>query len=149
MTTKFDERMDEFFGIESPKENENIPVIAEEKNKVFFNGLENDLKADYEKTRENLDELIEKGKEAVDDILNIARETEKGRDFEVAATMLKTVVEANEKLLQMHKTVRELSNYKQKEESKTNIKNAIFVGSTKDLSRMIKDLNEKDIKDLN
>lgn len=143
MATKFNERMDDFFGIEN-EEIDNLPETRE-KNLVFFGTLDDDLKNDYEKSREDLDDLIEKGKSAVDDILTIARETEKGRDFEVAATMLKTVIDANEKRLQMHKTIREIYNYQQKEESKTNIKNAIFVGSTKDLAKMVKDINEKDV----
>ena len=96
MGTKFNERMDNFFGIEK-EETENLPEKVEEKNAVFFGSLEDDLKDDYEKSRSDLDDLIEKGKSAVDDILSIARETEKGRDFEVAATMLKAVIDANER----------------------------------------------------
>jgi DNA-binding ferritin-like protein len=144
MGTKFNERMEDFFDIKT-EESENLPQIIEEPNKIFFGELDDDLKNDYETSRENLNELIEKGKSAFDDILTIARETEKGRDFEVAATMLKTVLEANEKMLDMHKKIREISNYKQKEETKTNIKNAIFVGSTKELAKMVKDINEKDV----
>lgn len=144
MGTKFNERMEDFFDIKT-EEIENLPQVTEESNKIFFGELDDDLKNDYEASRENLNELIEKGKSAFDDILTIARETEKGRDFEVAATMLKTVLDANEKMLDMHKKIREISNYKQKEETKTNIKNAIFVGSTKDLAKMVKDINEKDI----
>jgi hypothetical protein len=144
MGTKFNERMEDFFDIKT-EESENLPQIIEEPNKIFFGELDDVLKNDYETSRENLNELIEKGKSAFDDILTIARETEKGRDFEVAATMLKTVLEANEKMLDMHKKIREISNYKQKEETKTNIKNAIFVGSTKELAKMVKDINEKDV----
>jgi DNA-binding ferritin-like protein len=144
MGTKFNERMEDFFDIKT-EESENLPQIIEEPNKIFFGELDDDLKNDYETSRENLNELIEKGKSAFDDILTIARETEKGRDFEVAATMLKTVLEANEKMLDIHKKIREISNYKQKEETKTNIKNAIFVGSTKELAKMVKDINEKDV----
>ena len=144
MATKFNERMDDFFGIEKQQSNtENLPQTQE--SNISFGDLEEDLRIDYETSRENLNELIEKGKSAFDDILTIAKETEKGRDFEVAATMLKTVLEANEKMLDMHKKIREITNYKQKEESKTNIKNAIFVGSTRDLAKMVKDINEKDI----
>lgn len=144
MGTKFNERMEDFFDIKT-EDIENLPQVIEEPNKIFFGELDDDLKNDYETSRENLNELIEKGKSAFDDILTIARETEKGRDFEVAATMLKTVLDANEKMLDMHKKIREISNYKQKEETKTNIKNAIFVGSTKDLAKMVKELKDKDI----
>ena len=151
MGSKFNERMENFFEVDSKDEEiENLPIEKSNSLPAEFSNLDQHLLDDYEKSRENLDELLEKGKSAFDDILSIAKETEKGRDFEVAATMLKTIVDANEKLLDMHKKVREISNYsKTKEESKTNIKNAIFVGSTKDLAKMVKDLKENDIIDVN
>jgi len=138
----FDEKMENFFNVESTKE-ENFPVNYEKNPPAVFEDLEKDLKADYEKTRENLDELIEKGKHALDDILSIARESERGRDFEVAATLLKTVVDANEKVIDLHKKIREITNHKTKEN--TTIKNALFVGSTAELAKMVKELKEKDI----
>jgi hypothetical protein len=140
----FDEKMENFFNVESSKE-ENVPTIYENNNPApaVFEDLEKDLKADYEKTRENLDELIEKGKHALDDILSIARESERGRDFEVAATLLKTVVDANEKVIDLHKKIREITNHKTKEN--TTIKNALFVGSTAELAKMVKELKTKDI----
>lgn len=150
MASKFNERMEGFFEIEKVDEqNDTLPAIQNNTTITQFENLEEDLKSDYEKSRETLDELIEKGKTAFDDILSIAKETEKGRDFEVAATMLKTLVDANEKIMDLHKKVREISNYsKVKEESKTNIKNAIFVGSTKDLAKMVKDMKESDVIDV-
>ena len=150
MASKFNERMEGFFEIEKVDEqNDTLPAIQNNTTITQFENLEEDLKSDYEKSRETLDELIEKGKTAFDDILSIAKETEKGRDFEVAATMLKTLVDANEKIMDLHKKVREISNYsKVKEESKTNIKNAIFVGSTKDLAKMVKDMKESDVIDI-
>ena len=88
--------------------------------------------------------MIEVGKDAVQDILTIARESEKGRDFEVAATLLKNVLDANQQLLDIHKKIRDIANYKQQKEEKTTINNALFVGSTTELSKMLKDLNSKE-----
>jgi hypothetical protein len=143
--SKFEEKMETFFNIE-PSEKTDLPSIqSENRPPIAFEDLDKDLKNDYEKTRETLDELIEKGKHALDDILSIARESERGRDFEVAATMMKTVVDANEKVMDLHKKIREISNYKQQSENNTTIKNAVFVGSTTELAKMVKDLKEKDI----
>lgn len=141
--SKFEERMEEIFDI-APIEPKNImedsshEIIAHE-------SLDLDLKRDYEIARENFHELIEKGKDAFDDILAIARDSEKGRDFEVAAGILKNVVEANEKMLDLHKKIREITNYKSQKTEKTTINNALFVGSTAELSKLVKDLNEKNI----
>lgn len=141
--SKFEERMENIFDI-APTEN--LPTLSTEKEIIPHETLDIDLKNDYEKIRENFHELIEKGKDAMDDILAVARDSEKGRDFEVAATLLKNVVEANEKLLDIHKKVREISNYKQtSQENKTTINNALFVGSTTELSKLVKDLNTKNI----
>ena len=128
------------------------PVTPYNKKEILFDNLENDLKSDYEKTRETLDELIEKGKIALDDIISIAKDSEKARDFEVAATMLKAVVEANQQVLDLHKKIRDIANYKENvPKGDTNINNTLFIGSTADLSKMLRELKEKDniIEDVN
>nr|QMP83648.1 MAG: hypothetical protein [Caudoviricetes sp.] len=145
MTTKFDKNMEEFFEV-PPFEN-NLPAIKD--SAIPHETLDIDLKADYETARENFHELIEKGKDAVDDILAIARESERPRDFEVAAGLLKNVLDANDQLISLHKKIREITNYKQQSQEKTTINNALFVGSTTELSKLVKELNQKDIKDLN
>ncbi len=140
--SKFENKMEELFDL-APLENEK-EIVPYQKTEVLFENLENDLISDYEKTRENLDELIDKGKTALDDIISIAKDSEKARDFEVAATMLKAVVDANQQVLDLHKKIRELSNYKQSNSGDTNIKNALFVGSTSELAKMLKELNNKE-----
>jgi hypothetical protein len=99
--------------------------------------LQKDLMKDYEDSRDRLKEIVSKGTLAIDDILAIARESEHPRAFEVAATLIKNVTDANEKLLGMQKQMKELTG-----SSKQNNLNvgraAIFVGSTAELSKMIK-----------
>ena len=91
---------------------------------------------DYEESRKQLKEIVSKGAGAIDDILAIARESEHPRAFEVAATMIKTVADANEKLLAMQKQMKEITGTKTQN---LNVgKAAIFVGSTSELSKMIK-----------
>jgi hypothetical protein len=145
--SKFEKNMEEFF--EVPPSDDNLPVTQGSTEIIPHETLDIDFKKDYEIARENFHELIEKGKDAVDDILAIARESEKGRDFEVAATLLKNVLDANDQMINLHKKIREITNYKQQSQEKTTINNALFVGSTTELSKLVKELNQKDIKDLN
>ena len=144
--TKFEKNMENFFEVPPKEPQESLPTEANNKPPpVLFDNLEDDLKSDYEKVRENMDELIEKGKEALDDILSIARDSEKARDFEVAATLMKTIVDTNQSIIDLHKKIRDISNYKQSSENNTTIKNALFVGSTSELSKLVKELNMKDV----
>lgn len=135
--SKFDTNMSNFFEVAPADEFENLPS---KRDPVEHESLDMDLQKDYEIARDNFHELIDKGKEAFDDILSIARESEKGRDFEVAAGILKNVLDANQQMLDLHKKIREITNYKQQKEEKTTINNALFVGSTSELSKMLKGL---------
>jgi hypothetical protein len=133
--TKFERNMEQLFDV-APVEiiEETLPAVVETKEQTQ---LDDDLQTDYETVRTNYEEIIEKGKDAIDDILEIARESEHPRAFEVAATMIKNVTEANEKLILLQKQMREMKKG-QKETSKTTIDKAIFVGSTAELSKLLK-----------
>lgn len=112
------------------------PVVTEKKTSDVSDRLDKDLMKDYEDSRARLKEIVSKGTLAIDDMLAIARESEHPRAFEVAATLIKNVTDANEKLLNMQKQMKELTGSKQ---SNLNVgKAAIFVGSTAELSKMIK-----------
>jgi hypothetical protein len=141
--SKFEKNMEEFF--EVPPSDDNLPVSQGSTETIPHETLDIDFKKDYETARENFHELIEKGKDAVDDILAIARESERPRDFEVAAGLLKNVLDANDQLISLHKKIREITNYKQQSQEKTTINNALFVGSTTELSKLVKELNQKDV----
>jgi len=133
--TKFEKSMEQIFDVAPVEviEKEALPAVIEKENTE----LDEDLKADYETVRNNYEEIIEKGKDAIDDILEIARESEHPRAFEVAATMIKNLTEANEKLILLQKQMRDMKKG-QKETSKTTIDKAIFVGSTAELSKLLK-----------
>lgn len=135
MTRKFDENMAEFFELE-PTE---IETYTPPQELVSINH-EIDFDEDYKKTRNELDELIEQGKSALNDIMAIAKESEKSRDFEVASTLFSSLINANEKRLEIHKKVRDIANYKfDSNSSETTINNTLFVGSTADLTKLLKD----------
>jgi hypothetical protein len=86
--------------------------------------------------------LIAKGTEAIDDMLAIARQSEKARDFEVAGNMIKTVVDASKELLEVQKKMRDITG--KKETVTQNIKNAVFVGSTTELLKAMKDIKKNE-----
>ena len=135
--SKFEKNMDEIFGIESTeiKPIENKSEIIPAKSSVPIN-VEDDLTDDYQQSRENLQTIIDQGKEAMEDILRIARESEHPRAFEVYGTLLKNMVDANKELLNIQKQMRDMNS--KKEVNNTTIDKAIFLGSTKDLSALLK-----------
>jgi len=138
--SKFEKSMEQIFDIsptEIVEEKHTMPALSKKENTE----LDEDLQQDYNIVRNNYEEIIEKGKGAIDDILEIARESEHPRAFEVAATMIKNVTEANEKLILLQKQMRDM-NKGQKETSKTTIDKAIFVGSTAELSKLLKGKQE-------
>ena len=92
---------------------------------------------DFDLVRKNLKEVINRGKEAIDGILNIASEGESPRAYEVASQLLRTVADANKDLLDMHKKAQEI-NASGKSTINKVTNNAIYVGSTKDLQQMMK-----------
>lgn len=116
---------------------EQLPVKIESQ---VTKNLDGDLDDDYQESRQTLKELVVKGNQAIDHLLAIASETEHPRAFEVVATLIKNTAEANEKLMVMQKTIRELKNIK-KNDSGVNVDKAIFVGSTSELSKLLKAKN--------
>ena len=96
-----------------------------------------DIEKDYEYTRGNLYSIIEKGQEAINGILELAQESEMPRAYEVAGQLVKSVSDATDKLMDLQKKLKEVE--EEKERTPTNVTNALFVGSTNELSKMLKD----------
>ena len=96
-----------------------------------------DISADYVKSRENYYELIEKGKIALDGILEVAQEGEHPRSYEVVGQILKNVSELNTQLIDLQKSMAELEAI-EKKGNPTKVTNALFVGSTTDLQKLLK-----------
>lgn len=134
--SNFEKNMADIFDVvPTVVEKPSIPVVKESS---ISKGLESDLDADYLESRQTYKELIEKGNQAIDHLLAIASETEHPRAFEVVATLIKNTSEANEKLLNMQKLMREMKGMKNNDNSKVSVDKAIFVGSTAELSKLIK-----------
>ena len=100
--------------------------------------LTDDIDKDYEYTRANLYSLIEKGQESLNGIMELAGESASPRAYEVAGQIIKSVADTTDKLMELQKKVKEVDEEKVKGPSQvTNI--ALFVGSTSDLSRILKE----------
>ena len=100
-----------------------------------------EISKDYEYSRGNLYSLIEKGQEAVDGILELAQESDSARAYEVAATTIKAVADTTDKLIDLQQKMKDLE---ADPKGPTNVTNALFVGSTAELSKLIKKQKEDD-----
>ena len=117
---------------------EDTDIVKEEKRKSQIQKLTDDVSKDYDYTRGNLYSLIEKGQEAINGIMEVAGETASPRAYEVAGQLIKSVADTTDKLADLHKKVKEIEEDNPKTQS-TVTNNALFVGSTSELSKMLKD----------
>jgi len=98
----------------------------------------NDVNKDYDYTRGNLYSLIEKGQEAINGIMEVAGETASPRAYEVAGQLIKSVADTTDKLADLHKKVKDIEDDNSKTQGNVT-NNALFVGSTAELQKMLKD----------
>jgi hypothetical protein len=122
--------------IESDSKNCDIEIIKPE---------QDDIKKDYEYTRANLYSLIEKGQEAINGIMELAGEGGSPRAYEVAGQLIKNVADTTDKLIDLQKKLKDV----EEETTRTTnnvTNNALFVGSTAELSKLLKQgfLNNKE-----
>ena len=113
------------------------PLVPAEIVPVEKIDLKQDLEDSYEQTKSNLQDLIEGGKDALDELRQIASAGQHPRAFEVYATLLKNMVDANKELLNVQKQMRDMDK-NAKKDGDTKIDKAIFVGSTAELSKLLK-----------
>ena len=142
---KLEDRVNEILGVESKPNAELMeqkkfepPVVREEdKDKT-------DTDNDYKYSRENYYNLIEKGQEAIQGILDVAKEGQHPRAYEVAGALIKNVADTVDKLQDLQKKLKDLKDLPKT--TTAQITNALFVGSTTDLQKMWKDKDKpKDI----
>ena len=121
------------------------PEVVESKIEKVKEGVD-DIKKDYEYTRGNLYSIIEKGQEALNGVLELAQESEMPRAYEVAGQLIKSVADTTDKLMDLQKKIKDVNEDSPKTNNVTN--NALFVGSTSELSKMLKKgfLNNKEEK---
>ena len=116
-----------------------VPKIIPDNSEVVPYQAESgdDIENDYKYQRENFYNLVEKGSSAIDGILELAKESEHPRTYEVAGNLIKQVAEVTEKLGDLQEKMRKLKELPSN--APKNVTNALFVGSTKELQTMIKD----------
>ena len=100
--------------------------------------ITDDLQKDYEYTRANLYSLVEKGQEALNGILEVAGEGGSARAYEVAGQIIKSVADTTDKLVDLQKKVKDIEVDTDKPKASNVTNNALFVGSTSELSKMLK-----------
>ena len=115
-----------------------LKLSKSRKRKEQIQKLTDDVSKDYDYTRGNLYSLIEKGQEAINGIMEVAGETASPRAYEVAGQLIKSVADTTDKLADLHKKVKEIEEDNPKTQN-TVTNNALFVGSTSELSKMLKD----------
>ena len=135
--SKIDDKLNEVLGIadiDKTFENEVLPkktstelVVPEDK----------DPEIDFETGRKNLYNLLDKGNEAIDGILNLAKEGEHPRAYEVAGQLIKTVSEVSQNLLDLQDKLKKVKDIPDR--GPKNVTNALFVGSTTELQKMLKE----------
>ena len=132
--SKLEEKVNEILGIEKPEEKEKKefkPPVARVEEKA-----KDDVDNDHKNSREYYYNLIDQGQEAIAGILEVAKEGQHPRAYEVALAGIKNVADTVDKLQDLNK---KLQNLKELPKSATpNIKNALFVGSTAELQKMLK-----------
>lgn len=127
--SNIDNKLSEIFDI-APIEKQEVAKVETQTNR--------DLESDFEITRNNLHELIQQGQDALYHALEVAKQSEHPRAFEVVGGLVKHLSDVNAQLMHLHKQKQSIELPSKKESSVTN--NAIFVGSTSDLSKMLNDL---------
>lgn len=144
MTKKYD-KLNDTFNISSDIVSAEVEVETTSKDSSIekiekISSSFDDIKKDYDYTRGNLYSLIEKGQEAINGILELAQESEMPRAYEVAGQLIKNVADATDKLMDLQKKLKDIEE-ERGGKSPTNVTNALFVGSTAELAKLLKNQN--------
>lgn len=144
--TKKNDSLNQYFGVEEESsivknvDVSEVEVSTEKETKAILKES-NDVKTDYEYTRANLYSIIEKGQEAINGILELAQESEMPRAYEVAGQLIKNVADATDKLMDLQKKLKDVEEEKVSK-GPTTVNNALFVGSTAELAKLLKQQTE-------
>jgi DNA-directed RNA polymerase subunit F len=129
-----DESLSKIFDIEPMKEQEVEILPATGEVKLTSNKIE----SDYDTSRDNLHDLLLTGKDALEHALTVAKSSEHPRAFEVVGGLMKQLADMNQQLMDIHQQKKKLEEPAKGTTKEITTNNAIFVGSTTDLNKMIK-----------
>jgi len=148
--SKYDENPIDLDVIKPPEvENKIVPV--KERLPESTDDREEDMKNDYDSVRETYYELVVKGKDSLDGLMDVASQSESARAYEVVAETIRTIADTNEKIIDLHKKAVDIEKKKteienEKGDNVTN-NNTVFVGNMKEFQLMMKDMKRgKDIE---
>ena len=132
MSDNIDQKLDDILNIESD--------IKKETQVVKLPTRHENMETDYKYARENLYDLVERGQDAIDGILQLSKETEHPRAYEVAGQLIKTVGETAEKLIDLQQKLKKLEGEDQKSGQQHN---HLYVGSTSEVQKFLKKNDKK------
>ena len=138
--SKSTEILDEVLGITDVVEDATSVISSPVASNVPSSKNEEEIDIDYKYQRENLYTLVERGQDAIVGILDIARESEHPRAYEVAGNLIKNVADVTDKLMILQEKLKKV-----KEESHTgpkSVTNALYIGSTAELQKLLKEKNK-------
>ena len=140
--SKLEDRVNDILGVDTPTtvQKEFNPPVERKEGELEL-AVEKDINTDYDYSRESYYSLIEKGQEAIQGILDIAKEGQHPRAYEVVGQLIGQVATSVDKLQDLQKKLKDLKEVPGK--TNANIKNALFVGSTAELQKM---LNKKTVE---
>ncbi len=143
MPKKF-EKLNEVFNVQSETISTELAKIETDLEKIeeVKKEQKTDVEKDYEYARGNLYSLMEKSQEALNGILELAQESEMPRAYEVAGQLIKSTGEIADKILLVHKILKDVEEDKPK--GPTTVNNALFVGSTAELAKLLKQQTENE-----
>ena len=138
------DNMNDILGIEGELieyEEVKTPTVIES------NGQEKDVEHDYQYVRQNLHDIIDKGSMSLDALLELAKASEHPRAFEVVGQLTKTLVDANKDLIEVQRKIKELKkDTVEKDNAKNVTNNNLFVGSTADLLKALRNKEDDDVR---
>ena len=137
---KMNDKLSEVFDIEIiPEEKSLVPELVEEPQISSGNQK---IETDYDASRKNLQILLVQGEDALTNALEVAKQSEHPRAFEVVGNLIKQLADVNQQLMDLHKQKQNLDNPKGSKTEKNVTNNSIFVGSTAELNKLISTMNK-------
>ena len=134
--SSIDDKLNEVLNIVPEVFTETTEISAVEETQIVV-PEDKDAEVDFDKGRENLYKMLDKGNDAIDGILALAKEGEHPRAYEVAGQLIKTVADMSKDLMAMQEKLKKLKEVPN--QGPTSVTNALFVGSTTDLTKLLKE----------
>jgi len=137
MKKTVNDKLNDIFDVQGKIVEQTLPAVVEQPKDIVGAPNDDSIDADYEYARENLKSFIEQGKIAMENIIFLAKEGESPRAYEVVGQLIKTLSDTNKDLLDLGKKVKDLKSKKDDTQQPQHVTNALFVGSTAELQKLI------------